>query len=173
MSTTVQTSAIELQQHSHLQADSSSLRPIRRDRSRSPVSEQAQSRINDLTVPDGGYGWVVIFASSVICFWFVGTSYSWGVIQKALVDGGLSTASTLSFVGGLTPMCIALLAIFNARVIRAIGARWTAVVGVLLLGLGEILSGFCMHSVGGLFATIGVISGIGTRYVGYLKVQFV
>jgi hypothetical protein len=168
MSRTVETLEIELReqpQHNDSHANSSarsSLRPIGRNRSRSPISDQAQSRLDDLTVPDGSYGWVVVFASAVICFWFVGTSYSWGVIQKSLVDGGLSNASTLSFVGGLTPMCIAVLAIFNARVIRMIGARWTAVVGVALLGLGEILSGFCMHSLGGLFATIGIISGIGT-----------
>jgi hypothetical protein len=167
MSRTVETLSFELYEQGphNSQAESSSVRSIRRDRSRSPISEQAQSRLDDLAIPDGGYGWVVIFASAVICFWFVGTSYSWGVIQKALVDGGLSSASTLSFVGGLTPMCIAVLAIFNARIIRAIGARWTAVVGVALLGSGEILSGFCMHSVGGLFATIGVVSGVGTRYV--------
>lgn len=133
-------------------------------RSKSPVlSAQAQSRLNDLSVPDGGYGWVIVSASAVITFWFVGTSYSWGVIQKALVDEGVSNASTLSFVGGVTPMFISLLALFNARMVRAIGARSVALLGILLLGSGEILSGFAMHSVGGLFATIGVISGIGTR----------
>jgi hypothetical protein len=143
--------------------DSPAFRPIR---SKSPVlSAQAQSRLEDLSVPDGGYGWVIVSACAVITFWFVGTSYSWGVIQKALVDEGISKTSTLSFVGGLTPMCISLLALFNARMVRAIGARWVALLGILFLGSGEILSGFAMHSVGGLFATIGVISGIGTRYI--------
>jgi len=37
----------------------------------------AASRLADSTVPEGGYGWVVIFACSVITFWFVGTTYSW------------------------------------------------------------------------------------------------
>jgi len=36
----------------------------------------AASRLADSTVPEGGYGWVVVFACSVITFWFVGTSYS-------------------------------------------------------------------------------------------------
>jgi hypothetical protein len=37
----------------------------------------AASRLADSTVPEGGYGWIVIFACSVITFWFVGTTYSW------------------------------------------------------------------------------------------------
>ena len=37
----------------------------------------AASRLADSTVPEGGYGWVVIFGCSVITFWFVGTTYSW------------------------------------------------------------------------------------------------
>jgi hypothetical protein len=37
----------------------------------------AASRLADSTVPEGGYGWVVIFACSVITFWFVGTTYAW------------------------------------------------------------------------------------------------
>ena len=33
----------------------------------------AASRLADSTVPEGGYGWVVIFACSVITFWYTGT----------------------------------------------------------------------------------------------------
>ena len=50
-----------------------------------PDTVIAASRLADSQVPDGGYGWVVIFACSVLTFWFVGTTYSWGVIQAALV----------------------------------------------------------------------------------------
>jgi hypothetical protein len=62
----------------------------------------AASRLADSQVPDGGYGWVVIGACSVLAFWFIGTTYSWGVIQAALVAQKLSSPSTLSFVGSLT-----------------------------------------------------------------------
>ncbi|ORY21217.1 major facilitator superfamily domain-containing protein [Naematelia encephala] len=120
------------------------------------------SIIADSTVPDGGYGWVVIFSCAVITWWFVGTTYSWGILQASLVEAGLSSSSTLSFVGSLTVTCIAVLAIVNARVIRALGARYTGVLGILLLGLGEVLGGFCTHNVGGLFVTVGIIMGIGS-----------
>lgn len=123
------------------------------------------SLLADNAVPDGGYGWAVIFACGVLSWWFVGTSYSWGVIQASLVETNLSSPSTLSFVGSLTVAAIALLALVNARVVRAIGARRTGLLGVLLLGSGEVLSGFTTHNIGGLFVTAGVITGLGTRHV--------
>ncbi|CZS95725.1 hypothetical protein WAI453_001561 [Rhynchosporium graminicola] len=121
----------------------------------------AESRLADAQVPDGGYGWVVIFACSVLTFWFVGTSYSWGVIQAALVEQKLSNPAVLSFVGGVTVACISFFALLNVRVVRLLGARWTAIIGVLALGLGGVLSGVATKSVGGLFVTAGLVMGLG------------
>jgi hypothetical protein len=121
------------------------------------------SRIADSEVPDGGYGWVVLFGCSVITWWFVGTSYSWGVIQAALVEQKLAAPAALSFVGSLTPTFIPIMALINARIIRAIGARNTGVIGMTFLGLGGILAGFATHDLKYLFLTAGVLSGIGTR----------
>ncbi len=90
----------------------------------------ATSRLADSAVPDGGYGYIVLLGCSVLTFWFVGTSYSWAVLQAALVAQSLSSPSTLSFVGSLWVTCIALLALVNARVIRALGARKTGMLGI-------------------------------------------
>ncbi len=123
----------------------------------------AESRIADSQVPDGGYGWVVISACSLLCFWFVGTPYSWGVIQAALVKQKVSNPASLSFVGSLTAACISFLALANARLIRKIGGRNTAFAGVLFLGMGGVLSSFSTKNVGGLFFTTGVLMGTGCR----------
>ncbi|KAJ5901660.1 hypothetical protein N7495_002188 [Penicillium taxi] len=121
-----------------------------------------QSLLADSQVPDGGYGWVVIFACAVLTFWFVGTSYTWGVMQAALVDRKGYSSSTLAFVGSLSPSCISLLAVPNATVVRKIGARFTALLGITLLGLGSILSGFAVNSIASLFITWGFVGGLGT-----------
>lgn len=119
------------------------------------------SRLADSAVPDGGYGWVVLGGCAVIAWWFVGTGYSWGVMQGALVEKGLSTPATLSYVGSLATAIIAFLAIVNARIIRAIGAQRTGMLGILILGISEILSGFTVNSLPGLFITSGVTLGVG------------
>ncbi|OQE14818.1 hypothetical protein PENFLA_c035G09677 [Penicillium flavigenum] len=120
-----------------------------------------QSLLADSQVPDGGEAWVVISGCAVVTWWFIGTSYCWGILQAALVKEGVSTSSTLAFVGSLATACISFLGILNARIIRKLGTRRSALAGVLFLGLGEVLSGFSAMNIGGLFATAGIVMGVG------------
>ncbi|KAJ7182380.1 major facilitator superfamily domain-containing protein [Mycena crocata] len=127
-----------------------------------PEAQPAPTQAFDDSQPEGGYGWVVVFACGVLSWWSVGTSYNWGLIQAALVKQGLSSPSTLSFVGSLTTASVSGFALINARVIRYLGAQRTALLGVFLVGLGEILSGFATLNVAALFVTTGAIAGLGT-----------
>lgn len=120
------------------------------------------SLLADSEVPDGGYGWVVVFSGAVITWWFVGASYTWGVMQAALVEQKKYPPATLAFVGSLVPAMIAILAIPNATIIRKVGARTTGLTGISLLGLGSILAGFAVDSIPGLFMTWGLVCGMGT-----------
>ncbi|GME25407.1 major facilitator superfamily transporter [Neofusicoccum parvum] len=122
------------------------------------------SRLADASVPEGGYGWVVVAAAAVLAWWFIGTSYCWGVLQAALVEQRVSSASTLAFVGSLTVACNAIFASVAAQVLRKLGSRSTALLGTSLLGLGYVLAGFCTHSVAGLFITAGLITGVGISH---------
>ncbi|OAA72004.1 Major facilitator superfamily domain, general substrate transporter [Akanthomyces lecanii RCEF 1005] len=119
------------------------------------------SRVADSTVPDGGHGWVVIGACAVVSFWLTGVNYSWGVMQSALVDQGLGSPSTLSFIGSIPATLISVMAMLNARIIRRIGTRWTAVAGISIICLAQILSSFTTESVPGLYVTAGVMLGVG------------
>lgn len=53
------------------------------------------------------------------------------------------------------------MAIINARVVRAIGAQKTGMIGVCFLSAAEILSSFSVTNVAGLFCTSGVMLGLG------------
>lgn len=122
------------------------------------------SLLADSLVPDGGLqSWLVILACSTLTFWFVGTTYSWGILQAALVKRNLSSPATVSFVGSLTCASISFLALVNARVIRRFGARKCAMAGVGLLGVGMGVSGWLTGTVGGLFFSVGGIMGVGAR----------
>ncbi|KAJ7149218.1 putative monocarboxylate transporter [Mycena crocata] len=156
--TTLSRSSIELERRgaSRLGSEAQSRSGSEAQLAAVPASNSVDS------IPDGGYGWVVVFACAVSIFLFGGVTYSWGITQAALVKQGLSSASTLSFVGSSTVACISGLAVINARVIRFLGARRTGMLGVFLLGLGEILSGFATFNIAALFVTTGAIMGVGT-----------
>ncbi|KAI1756905.1 major facilitator superfamily transporter [Xylaria castorea] len=124
-----------------------------------PVLEA--SRLADSDVPEGGYGWVVITSCAILSWWTIGTSYAWGVVQGALVEEGLSSPATLSFVGALGPTLLAAVATLNSRIMRIIGVRYTGMLGIFLIGLAQILAGFAVKSVPGLFVTNGVLLGLG------------
>lgn len=114
--------------------------------------------------PDGGYGWVVVTSCAILTFWFNGIMASWGVIQAALLQSQLRTTSTstISFVGTLGLAATVALGLFGVRVMRLLGARTTALVGVCFLSASQILSSFTVDNVGGLFGTAGVLMGLGS-----------
>jgi len=94
-------------------------------------------------------------------FFFSGSSYSFGVIQAALVREGLAPPSTLAFVGSLAASCLSVFAIPNSKLIRHYGAKKVLLAGATLLGLGMISASFAVKNVAALFVTSGVITGIG------------
>lgn len=88
---------------------------------------------------------------------------SWGILQAAFVADKVASASTLSFVGSVTVVFIAVLAIANSTLIRWLGAQRTALLGVSLMGIGELSASFATKSIAGLFVTAGVVMGVGVR----------
>lgn len=95
------------------------------------------------------------------------TDLSRGVIQAALIEKNVASPSTLAFVGSLAVACNAAFAIPNGRLTRALGARKVAILGLLFMGSGQILSGFTQNNIAGLFITAGLMMGYGVRCVCY------
>lgn len=115
-------------------------------------------------IPDGGYGWVVVASCSVLTFWLSGLAGSWGVIQAALLVSSLdgTPTSTITFVGSLNLCCCVAFGLFGVRLITILGARYTGLLGIGMMGVGEIAAGFSTSSIGGLFGLVGVLVGMGT-----------
>jgi MFS transporter, MCT family, solute carrier family 16 (monocarboxylic acid transporters), member 3 len=115
-------------------------------------------------IPDGGYGWVVVFSCFLCTFWGAGLSGAWGVVQTALLESSLNgtPTSTVTFIGSLGLACVVAFSLLGTSLMRIVGARTAALLGVALLGLGEITSGWTTSNVGGLFGTSGILVGLGT-----------
>lgn len=115
-------------------------------------------------IPDGGYGWTVVFACSVVTFMINGWSGSWGVLQTALFQAYPEQESTtsLSFVGSVSiALCVGL-GLACVRLSQLIGARYSMLLGVLTMGFGSLFSSFTVNTLGGLFVTAGISFGLGS-----------
>ncbi len=118
-------------------------------------------------IPDGGYGWIVVFACSVVTFMINGWSGSWGILQTALFQTYPHQESTtsLSFVGSISiAICVAF-GLACVRISRLIGARHSMLLGVLMMSFGILLSSFTVNNLGGLFVTAGILAGLGSSLI--------
>ncbi|KIK65056.1 hypothetical protein GYMLUDRAFT_39459 [Collybiopsis luxurians FD-317 M1] len=112
-------------------------------------------------MPEGGYGWVVVASCSMIMFFAVGRTYSWGVIQAQLAAESIASNSTLAFIGSLCASFGAFGAIVMGRLIRWMGARNAGFVSCSLMGAGQILSSVSVRNIEALFVANGIIVGLG------------
>ncbi|KAK4542984.1 hypothetical protein LTR36_005982 [Oleoguttula mirabilis] len=131
------------------------------------VESESESANVATAVPDGGYGWIVVFSCSVITFHFNGLTGSWGVLQSHLLESDLQgvSTSTITFVGTLALSLVVAFGLVGNRLAQLMGARMSALAGVAILGLAEIISGSTTSHIGGLFGTSGVMAGIGTCFL--------
>jgi MFS transporter, MCT family, solute carrier family 16 (monocarboxylic acid transporters), member 3 len=118
-------------------------------------------------IPDGGYGWTIVFCCSTMAFWSNGIINCWGVLQAALLNSTLREVptSTLSFVGSLGLAGSAFYGVLMTPFIRYFGSRTASLVGVLIMGMGLIGSGLCTDNLGGLFGTTGITAAVGMSIV--------
>lgn len=127
----------------------------------------APGAFSTTAIPDGGYGWVIVAAGFIVTFWINGVINCWGVLQTALLNSTLSDVptSTVSFIGSLSLSCGVAFGVISTKLGQRFGARYTAMTGIVMMGLGLIAAGDCTSNVPGLFGTIGLLTGVGMSAV--------
>ncbi|TPX37192.1 hypothetical protein SmJEL517_g00815 [Synchytrium microbalum] len=113
-----------------------------------------------LEYPEGGYGWVVVFASFITQFFCIGLQYCEGLFQREYYAQGLGTNFQLAFIGGLANALALGLGVFTGALAQRVGFRPVIFAGAILSGAGFFLAGFAT-STWQLFLTQGVITGLG------------
>lgn len=129
----------------------------------SSIHDDSEAPSNAVDViPDGGYGWVVVFGLALPTTFYNGWTGSWGVLQTALLQTRLgASTSALSFVGSLSiALCVAF-GLASNRLHQLCGARWSMFIGTTLLSASALLASATTNNLGGLFVTAGMLSGIG------------
>uniref|UniRef100_T1JKY7 Major facilitator superfamily (MFS) profile domain-containing protein n=1 Tax=Strigamia maritima TaxID=126957 RepID=T1JKY7_STRMM len=146
--------------------------PRTRSRSQSEASEEPSEQDDSLlsgsslscafepNSPDGGWGWVVVFAAFMTNLIADGITFSFGVMYVEFVNYFKQSKGKTAWIGSLF-MGIPLLAgpIASALTDR-FGCRKVTIAGALLAALGFVLSSMS-ESVELLYFTFGVMSGFG------------
>lgn len=114
-------------------------------------------------VEEGGYGWVIVFASFMIHFIMYGVQYGYGVYLARYLDHEFKGASrtTLALVGSTGISLIATLGIVTGWLSDRFGYRNMAVLGSCIFATGYVLASFATE-VWHLVLSQGVVVGIGS-----------
>ncbi|KAI8810330.1 major facilitator superfamily domain-containing protein [Cladochytrium replicatum] len=127
------------------------------------IDEEGDSHIDP--PPDGGYGWVVVFASFMTHVIVLGIQYSWGVYQSYfLLNNTFNTSQTvLSFVGTLAAGGMPLFGIPSGRLAERFGFRTMMTIGSIILVVALVIASFATE-VWHLLLTQGLMFGIGSSF---------
>jgi hypothetical protein len=142
------------------------------DRSRhgskgSSTSSSSESDTTDVSYPpppDGGWGWVVVFASFVMHLIADGCAFSFGVLYVELKDYFDESKGSTAFVGSLFVAMPLLAGPIGGAVTNKYGCRFATILGGFISGTGCVLSYFAPN-LQVLCLTFGVIAGFGLSMV--------
>ncbi|XP_064470615.1 monocarboxylate transporter 12-like [Ornithodoros turicata] len=110
--------------------------------------------------PDGGYGWVVVFAS-FICFVIVdGIIFSFGIFLREFAHTFNESKSSTAWVASIQTGCYLLAGPVAAGLANAFGCRAVTIGGSILAATGFIAAVFAKNIVH-LYITLGLLGGTG------------
>lgn len=111
-------------------------------------------------IPDGGWGWVVVVATFVLCAIADGVTFSFGMLYPGFVKEFEASNSATSVIGSLFMAVPLLTGPIMSALVDKFGCRSMTIVGGLISALGFILSSKC-YSLTYMYLTFGVITGLG------------
>lgn len=123
-------------------------------------SDSSSSSEFTVTPPDGGWGWVVVFASFITYMIADGVTFSFGVLYVDFLEHFKESKSKTAWVGSLFMGVPLLAGPIASTLTDRFGCRKVTIAGALLASAGFILSSMA-NSLEVLFFTFGIMSGLG------------
>ncbi|XP_053381276.1 monocarboxylate transporter 12-B-like [Mercenaria mercenaria] len=124
------------------------------------VADPVNIKDRDVTAPDGGRGWVVVFAALVFSIIYDGCSNAFGILYIQILEGFNETKSNTAWTGSLFFSMPLLLAPTAGIITANIGPRLATMLGGLIVTVGFAI-GSCSTSIPMLVIFYGLFGGIG------------
>ncbi|CAF4655322.1 unnamed protein product [Rotaria sp. Silwood1] len=119
------------------------------------------SAVPGAVVPDGGWGWVIVFASLMIHFIMDGITYSMGdVFLRPMMDNLNKTRGPVSTIFGILPAITLATGPIATIFTNTYGCRKVTIVGACLAAAGFLASYFWAN-LWFYYLAIGIIGGLG------------
>lgn len=132
----------------------------RRDGSSSDSSSESESELSPPEPPDGGWGWIIVFATFFIQMIDDGVAVSFGIFLDDLAEEFGTSLSVTSWVGAFGYGIPCLAAPLASMLINRFQCRRVCVIGGLISAIGCALA-FFVESMLGLVFTFGILVGLG------------
>lgn len=114
--------------------------------------------------PDGGYGWVIVFAAFLCNFLVDGIANAFGQFTKLYVETFQSDTATVAFVGSCLIGAYLLVGPVVSALTNKFGARIVVIVGSIISGIAFLLS-ILSPNIYVMIGLYGVVGGIGFGFV--------
>uniref|UniRef100_A0A0R3S5T5 MFS domain-containing protein n=1 Tax=Elaeophora elaphi TaxID=1147741 RepID=A0A0R3S5T5_9BILA len=95
--------------------------------------------------PDGGYGWVIVFAAFMSNFVVDGIANSFGAFMSIYQDYFNASKALVSLIGSLLIGCYLLIGPVAGGLVNKYGARMVVIIGSFVAGLSFLASIFCSN----------------------------
>lgn len=90
--------------------------------------------------PDGGFGWMVVYASFIICFVIYGQIYAWGVYQSEFVEEKFGSESQIALLGSIANAILQIGSLIVKPFVNTFGIRGAMLFGSIFLVSGIFLA---------------------------------
>jgi hypothetical protein len=114
--------------------------------------------------PNGGWGWVVTAASFTVHVVILGLAYSFGILNKALLDDdsmpGSDDRAAVSLVGSISVAFMLAMGVVTGSLVHRYGARRVTLIGSAVVTAGLLAASYA-PSVPALYPTYGLLLGAG------------
>lgn len=128
--------------------------------SSSSAEEEEEEEPVKPKIPDGGWGWVVVFASLVASMIADGISFSFGILFDEFKEEFKASSSATSWIGSLFVSVPLITGPIMSALVDKYGCRLMTIVGGLVSALGFVISWKVTH-IGVMYLTFGILSGLG------------
>lgn len=123
-------------------------------------SSDVEGENSKTKIPDGGWGWVVVFSSFSISMIADGISFSFGLLYVELLNEFGASKSMTSWIGSLFIAVPLLSGPVMSSLVDKYGCRNMTILGGVISTVGFVLSAYA-KSIYVMYVTFGVIAGLG------------